>query len=117
MAKYGSRHVCQACGASAPKWSGRCEGCGAWNTIVEEAVASGTPGGLGRSRGAARPVTFESLDREAAASATPPPRRRGGIAEFDYDDNRFEIEDADCGGERFEVKLTPDFGFIRKSRD
>ena len=83
MAKYGSRHVCQACGASAPKWSGRCEGCGAWNTIVEEAVASGTPGGLGRSRGAARPVTFESLDREAAASATPPPRRRGGIAEFD----------------------------------
>ena len=83
MARYGSRHVCQACGASAPKWSGRCEGCGAWNTIVEEAVASGTPGGLGRSKGAARPVTFESLDREAAASATPPPRRRGGIAEFD----------------------------------
>ena len=83
MAKHSSRYVCQACGAAAPKWSGRCEGCGAWNSIVEEALESGTPGGLGRSKGAARPVTFESLDREAAVSATPPPRRRSGIAEFD----------------------------------
>ena len=31
-----SSFVCQACGASAPKWSGKCEACDGWNTIVEE---------------------------------------------------------------------------------
>ncbi|MCC7418561.1 MAG: DNA repair protein RadA [Acidobacteria bacterium] len=28
--------VCQECGAQAPKWVGRCEECGAWNTLVED---------------------------------------------------------------------------------
>jgi DNA repair protein RadA/Sms len=28
---------CQQCGAASPKWSGQCAGCGAWNTLVEEA--------------------------------------------------------------------------------
>lgn len=62
-----------------------------------------------------RPVTAEERARIDTALAQQ--GCSGGIAEFDYDDNRFEIEDADCGGERFEVKLTPDFEFIRKSRD
>lgn len=83
MAKRSSRYVCQACGASAPKWGGRCEACEAWNTIVEETVSSGTPGGLGRARGSARPVAFESLSKDATDSTTPAERRRSGIAEFD----------------------------------
>ncbi|MBM3779373.1 MAG: DNA repair protein RadA [Acidimicrobiia bacterium] len=28
--------VCQTCGAQAPKWMGRCDDCGAWNSLVEE---------------------------------------------------------------------------------
>lgn len=28
--------VCQSCAAIAPKWTGRCPSCNAWNTIVEE---------------------------------------------------------------------------------
>jgi DNA repair protein RadA/Sms len=28
--------VCQSCGATAPKWLGRCPDCGEWNTLVEE---------------------------------------------------------------------------------
>jgi len=28
--------VCQECGAQAPKWLGKCEDCGRWNTFVEE---------------------------------------------------------------------------------
>ena len=28
--------VCQECGAQAPKWAGRCNECGAWNSLVEE---------------------------------------------------------------------------------
>ncbi|MFO0660032.1 MAG: DNA repair protein RadA [Polyangiaceae bacterium] len=39
MAKNETRYVCHACGASSPKWLGKCSGCGAWNTMVEEKVA------------------------------------------------------------------------------
>jgi DNA repair protein RadA/Sms len=28
--------VCQECGGQAPKWMGRCNECGAWNSLVEE---------------------------------------------------------------------------------
>lgn len=31
---------CTECGAGSPKWEGRCPACGAWNTMVEEKVAS-----------------------------------------------------------------------------
>lgn len=31
---------CTECGADSPKWSGKCPGCGAWNTMVEERVAA-----------------------------------------------------------------------------
>src|SRR5688572_2832701 len=34
--------VCQECGAQAPKWTGRCADCGAWNSLVEERPASDT---------------------------------------------------------------------------
>ena len=33
-----SRFVCQTCGAVHRKWSGKCDDCGAWNSIVEEAA-------------------------------------------------------------------------------
>ncbi|MCM1323151.1 MAG: DNA repair protein RadA [Acetobacter sp.] len=29
-------YACQACGAVYPKWQGKCDACGEWNTIVEE---------------------------------------------------------------------------------
>ena len=31
--------VCQACGYDTSKWVGKCPGCGAWNTLVEETIA------------------------------------------------------------------------------
>lgn len=40
-------YVCQECGYDTPKWLGRCPGCGAWNTMVEETVTpEGKGGGL-----------------------------------------------------------------------
>ncbi len=31
-------YICQNCGATFPKWMGRCPQCGEWNTLVEKAV-------------------------------------------------------------------------------
>ncbi len=36
MASSRSVYRCTECGAEYPKWVGRCEGCGTWNTVAEE---------------------------------------------------------------------------------
>ena len=38
MAKAKSVFFCTECGNETPKWAGRCPGCGAWNTLVEQAL-------------------------------------------------------------------------------
>jgi DNA repair protein RadA/Sms len=80
MAKAVARFVCQSCGAVTSKWSGRCESCEAWGSIVEEAVETG-PGLGGKPGGKAtgRKVAFAGL----AGSTEPPPRAVTGIAELD----------------------------------
>ncbi len=52
MAKRTSRYVCQQCGTSYPKWVGKCDNCGAWNSLVEEAAAVEKKAVVDRSRGA-----------------------------------------------------------------
>ena len=77
MAKPVTRYVCQACAASYPKWAGRCDACGEWNTLVEEAVEA-RPGPAAKA-GAAGRIAFVGLEGVAA----PPPRAETGIAELD----------------------------------
>jgi len=43
MARTRTVHRCTSCGAAAPKWAGRCDGCGEWNTLVEELDVRDTP--------------------------------------------------------------------------
>ncbi|MCK4908644.1 MAG: AAA family ATPase, partial [Planctomycetes bacterium] len=31
-------YTCQSCGAQSPKWEGRCNDCGEWNSLIEEIV-------------------------------------------------------------------------------
>jgi len=78
MAKTPS-FTCSACGAIHTKWSGRCDDCGEWNSIVEEAPLSTGPASksLGSKRGS--PVRLSDL----SSNETPPPRTKSGIAEFD----------------------------------
>ncbi|MDB5413984.1 MAG: repair protein RadA [Rubritepida sp.] len=78
MAKDRTRYVCQACGASHTKWQGRCDGCGEWNTLVEESTAPRGPGPAGKAP-PGRGITFVGLAGESA----PPPRHLTGIAELD----------------------------------
>jgi DNA repair protein RadA/Sms len=75
MAKSTARYVCQSCGAVHAKWGGRCESCGAWNSIVEEAQ----PAAQGRAVSPGRRIALVGLEGET----DPPPRRQVGLAELD----------------------------------
>jgi DNA repair protein RadA/Sms len=52
-----SVYVCNECGASSPKWLGKCPGCGAWNTLEETAAEGG-----------GKQHRFQSLARAAAVA-------------------------------------------------
>ena len=79
MAKAQKIFTCSACGASTSKWSGRCEGCGEWNTISEDTPLSAGPASksLGGKRGSS--ITLTDLSTEEA----PPPRTECGMGELD----------------------------------
>lgn len=51
MAKAKSRFVCQQCGATFPKWAGRCENCGSWNSLLETAPEPTGKSAVSRSTG------------------------------------------------------------------
>jgi DNA repair protein RadA/Sms len=76
MAKAQANFTCTACGASFPKWSGRCDACGAWNSIIEEAPLSQGPKALG-AKGRAVPLS------DLSGHEPPPPRAASGISELD----------------------------------
>ncbi|MEO5690842.1 MAG: DNA repair protein RadA [Candidatus Saccharimonadales bacterium] len=46
------KYVCQQCATSYPKWSGRCENCGSWNSLVESTVTADGKSVVARSQGA-----------------------------------------------------------------
>ncbi|MFP1645718.1 DNA repair protein RadA [Pontitalea aquivivens] len=79
MAKTTSSFTCTACGAAHKKWGGKCDACGAWNTIQEEAPLSTGPASktLGAAKGRVIPLTT------LATAEAPPPRTRSGMDELD----------------------------------
>src|SRR5271155_3037667 len=79
MAKLRSSYVCQNCGAITQRWQGKCESCGGWNTIIEEAAALGVGGAGARRGGAGRPFALEDL----SGASRPELRVATGIAELD----------------------------------
>ena len=42
LAKVKKIFICANCGATSPKWMGRCQNCGEWNTIQEEVIVQET---------------------------------------------------------------------------
>ncbi len=78
MARDKTTYICQSCGSSYPKWAGRCEACGGWNSLVEElAPAKNTQ--FSRKIKSARKIEFSGLSGEEQEYARLP----SGIAEFD----------------------------------
>src|SRR5580700_10029735 len=79
MAKFRSSFVCQNCGAITQRWVGKCESCGEWNTIIEEAAALGIGGAAVRRGAVGRPFPLEDL----AGVSKPVERIITGISELD----------------------------------
>ena len=83
---------CTECGAEHPKWAGRCDACGEWNTLVEEIAAPkvrvGAGGGSARrvggteSLGAGGTVAATTRLRQVVGSEAE--RVRTGLDEFDF---------------------------------
>ena len=79
MAKRDHTFVCQSCGAVYSRWQGKCDACGAWNTLSEEvAVAASVPAAQ-RSGRKGRAFALESLE----GAGNPAPRLVCGIGELD----------------------------------
>ena len=84
MARLRTVHRCTECGTGAPRWSGRCGGCGEWNTLVEEVEEVRSPGVASTSAARARrhgapeqPVPILEVDAAEFAA------RPTGIGELD----------------------------------
>lgn len=69
--------ACRDCGATSPRWLGRCTECGAWNTLEESVSASG---GSASRAGAAGSVGVQALGDVRALDAR---RIETGLSELD----------------------------------
>ncbi|MFC5069145.1 DNA repair protein RadA [Flaviflagellibacter deserti] len=79
MAKARSTFVCQNCGTLHNRWTGKCEGCNEWNTIVEEAASAPVTKGGTISARSGRLIPLEGLDGVTEQA----PRLKAGISELD----------------------------------
>lgn len=71
MVKAKTKYVCQQCGTSYSKWSGKCENCGQWNTLVEEAVGFEKKAVVDRSSGKKLTAEhFRDIQTEASSQRT-----------------------------------------------
>ena len=77
MARNATIHSCSECGFQSAQWHGRCPGCEAWNSLVEERAAA--PSGDTRRRAAPRRASRPLVEVGAAAVK----RMSTGIGELD----------------------------------
>ncbi|HET9637023.1 MAG TPA: ATPase domain-containing protein, partial [Gemmatimonadaceae bacterium] len=80
---------CTNCGADHPKWAGRCDVCGDWNTLVEEiaapaASASASSRRVGGKRSMAEGGSVAPTPRLREIQSSEGRRLKTGIKEFDF---------------------------------
>jgi DNA repair protein radA len=81
VAKARSNFVCQNCGASYPKWTGKCENCGEWNTLVEQIVETKGASAVARSHSRGKILKPQSMRSIAAEDSVR--RLPTGIVDLD----------------------------------
>ncbi len=79
MAKAKTQFICQNCGTVHSRWAGKCDGCGEWNTIVEEDPMGGIGSGPGKVPKKGRAVALTALSGEIEEA----PRIPTGMGELD----------------------------------
>jgi len=79
MAKSPVSFACSQCGALHPKWAGRCDACGGWNTLAEQAPLASGAGARTLAGGRGKRIALSTLQSEEP----PPPRAVCGMEEFD----------------------------------
>ena len=62
MAKTKIAFYCQNCGASYPKWQGKCNACGEWNTIAEEVIEKPSARSIGMSHASSK-TSAQKIDQ------------------------------------------------------
>lgn len=79
MAKDKIIYVCKECGSHAPKWMGKCNDCGAWNSYEEKLVkaASAKSNTLNSMIAAAKPTKLKAVLQSSSD------RIITGVSEFD----------------------------------
>lgn len=81
MARARSQFVCQSCGASYPKWVGKCDNCGEWNTLVEQVAQSSGNSVVARGSRSGKVLTAQSMRTISAEDEIA--RMSTGIADLD----------------------------------
>ena len=62
MAKAKTQFTCQHCGATYPKWTGKCENCGEWNSLVEQITQAAGNSAVARAAHSGKVLTPQSMN-------------------------------------------------------
>ncbi len=81
MAKSKTQFICEQCGAASPKWSGRCDSCGAWNSLVEQVIETSGASVVSRSSHTGKELIAQKLG--ATEKNTSLPRLKTKISDLD----------------------------------
>ncbi len=83
MVKARSKFVCQSCGASYAKWAGRCENCGEWNTLLEQAASVEAEAKSAVARGAVSGKKLGAVSINTIEASDAGSRLSTGFADLD----------------------------------
>lgn len=83
MAKDKTLYVCSTCGYETAKWMGKCPGCGAWNTLEEQAPRAAAAQAAPAKANKQRPGTGAQAMRLSEIPEESAERAGTGIAELD----------------------------------
>jgi DNA repair protein RadA/Sms len=81
MVKVKTQFVCQQCGATYSKWMGRCENCGEWNSLVEQAPVSVAQSSVAKATSSGKRLVAQPIRKAQADETTR--RLTTGVSDLD----------------------------------
>lgn len=81
MAKAKTQFICQNCGAAHSKWTGKCDNCNEWNSLVEQVVAATGKSAVAKASSSGQVLKAQPLGEVVTDEKTS--RLKTGITDFD----------------------------------